>query len=134
MNAAVIPEPIAQLQLQLDQIRSTQPRGKKLPDSVWQAAVSYDGQGYWLAQKRLSRGKFVWWPEGSGAAKPLEAYEAQFLMAVGDVSRSGEARALGFRAHDSHSMRFPILSLTFILGWRVLPPARRPEPAFGRTE
>jgi hypothetical protein len=39
MSAAVIPEAIAQLQRQLDQIRSTQPRGKKLPDSVWQAAV-----------------------------------------------------------------------------------------------
>jgi transposase len=48
--------------------------------------LSYDGQGYWLAQKRLSRGKFVWWPEGS-RAKPLEAYEAQLLMAAGDVSR-----------------------------------------------
>jgi hypothetical protein len=39
MSTTVIPEPIAQLQRQLDQIRSTQPRGKKLPDSVWQAAV-----------------------------------------------------------------------------------------------
>jgi len=39
MNTSVIPEPIAQLQRQLDQIRSTQARGKKLPDSVWQAAV-----------------------------------------------------------------------------------------------
>jgi hypothetical protein len=39
MSAAVIPEPIAQLQLQLDEIRSTRPRGKRLPDSVWQAAV-----------------------------------------------------------------------------------------------
>jgi hypothetical protein len=39
MSTAVIPEPIAQLQLQLDEIRSTQPRGKRLPDSVWQAAV-----------------------------------------------------------------------------------------------
>jgi hypothetical protein len=39
MSAAVIPEAIAQVQLQLDQIRSSQPRGKKLPDSVWQAAV-----------------------------------------------------------------------------------------------
>jgi hypothetical protein len=39
MSAAVIPEPIAQLQLQLEQIRSTQPRVRKLPDSVWQAAV-----------------------------------------------------------------------------------------------
>jgi hypothetical protein len=33
--------------------------------------LSYDGQGYWLAQKRLSRGRFVWWPEGSGAAKSV---------------------------------------------------------------
>jgi hypothetical protein len=39
MTTAVIPESIAQLQLQLEQIRSTQPRGKRLPDSVWQAAV-----------------------------------------------------------------------------------------------
>lgn len=39
MSTAVTPEPIAQLQHQLDQIRSTQPRGRKLPESVWQAAV-----------------------------------------------------------------------------------------------
>jgi hypothetical protein len=39
MSAAVIPELIAQLQLQLNEIRSTRPRGRKLPDSVWQAAV-----------------------------------------------------------------------------------------------
>jgi len=49
--------------------------------------LSYDGQGYWLAQKRLSKGRFVWWPEAGGATKPLEAYEAQLLMAAGDVSR-----------------------------------------------
>jgi len=49
--------------------------------------LAYDGQGYWLAQKRLSKGKFVWWPESEAAAKPLEAYEAQLLMAAGDVSR-----------------------------------------------
>jgi hypothetical protein len=29
----------------------------------------------------------VWWPEGSGPAKSLEAYEVQLLMAAGDVSR-----------------------------------------------
>lgn len=52
--------------------------------------LTYDGQGYWLAQKRLSQGRFVWWPapEAAGhAAKPLEAYEAQLLFAAGDVSR-----------------------------------------------
>jgi hypothetical protein len=46
----------------------------------------YDGQGNWLAQKRLSRGRFLWWPESAGPGKPLEAYEAQLLMAAGDVS------------------------------------------------
>ena len=25
----------------------------------------YDGQGFWLAQKRLSKGRFVWWPSGN---------------------------------------------------------------------
>jgi transposase len=49
--------------------------------------LAYDGQGYWLAQKRLSKGRFVWWPEAATPAKPLEAYEAQLLMAGGDVSR-----------------------------------------------
>ena len=48
--------------------------------------LSYDGQGYWLAQKRLSKGRFVWWPDASGATKSLEAYEAQLLMAAGDLS------------------------------------------------
>jgi hypothetical protein len=33
------PEPIVQLQRQLDQFRSTQPRRSKLPESLWQAAV-----------------------------------------------------------------------------------------------
>src|SRR5258708_39275463 len=39
MSTTGIPEPIAQLQRQLDQFRSTQPRGRRLPDSMWQAAV-----------------------------------------------------------------------------------------------
>ena len=34
-----IPEPIVQLQRQLDQFRSTQPKRTKLPESLWQAAV-----------------------------------------------------------------------------------------------
>ena len=49
--------------------------------------LTYDGQGYWLAQKRLSQGRFAWWPEAEGVAKPLEAYEVQLLLAAGDVSR-----------------------------------------------
>src|SRR5713226_7028233 len=39
MRSAPIPEPVAQLQRQLDQFRSTQSRRTKLPESLWQAAV-----------------------------------------------------------------------------------------------
>ena len=49
--------------------------------------LTYDGQGYWLAQKRLSKGTFVRWPEGIGFTKRLEAYETQLLLAAGDISR-----------------------------------------------
>jgi hypothetical protein len=30
---------------------------------------------------------FQWWPAATGASKTLEAYEAQLLLAAGDVSR-----------------------------------------------
>ena len=26
--------------------------------------LMYDGQGFWLCQKRLSKGRFRWWPQG----------------------------------------------------------------------
>jgi hypothetical protein len=38
-SAAPIPEAITQLQRQLEQLRSTQPARKRLPESLWQAAV-----------------------------------------------------------------------------------------------
>lgn len=40
----------------------------------------YDGQGFWLAQKRLSQGRFRWWPVGRRAwegARTLEAHQLQ---------------------------------------------------------
>lgn len=49
--------------------------------------LTYDGQGYWLLQKRLSKGRFRWWPEADKPTTRLESYEAQLLLAAGDVSR-----------------------------------------------
>jgi transposase len=46
----------------------------------------YDGQGFWLCQKRLSRGRFRWWPGSRGATKTLEAHELQVLVSGGDPS------------------------------------------------
>ena len=34
--------------------------------------LTYDGQGYWLLQKRLSKGRFRWWPEADQPAKRLD--------------------------------------------------------------
>ena len=45
----------------------------------------YDSQGFWLCQKRLSAGRFRFWPEGAGeTTKTLEAHELQVLLAGGD--------------------------------------------------
>ena len=46
--------------------------------------LAYDGQGFWLAQKRLSKGRFVWWPSGKEPARRLEAHQAQLLIAAGN--------------------------------------------------
>ena len=43
----------------------------------------YDGQGYWLAQKRLSKGRFKWWVKGETTCQ-LEAHQAQLLLAGGN--------------------------------------------------
>ena len=44
----------------------------------------YDGQGFWLAQKRLSKGRFGWWPSSRQAVRALEAHQAQLLLAAGN--------------------------------------------------
>lgn len=46
--------------------------------------LTYDGQGYWLATKRLSKGRFKWWPTGNDPAKLLRAHQAQLLFAAGN--------------------------------------------------
>ena len=43
----------------------------------------YDGQGFWLATKRLSKGRFRWWPQGE-TSRRLEAHQAHLLLAAGD--------------------------------------------------
>lgn len=46
--------------------------------------LAYDGQGFWLATKRLSKGRFRWWPTGNEPAKTLQAHQAQLLLAAGN--------------------------------------------------
>ena len=45
----------------------------------------YDGQGFWLCQKRLSKGRFPWWPQStSSATKTLEAHQLGVLLSGGN--------------------------------------------------
>jgi transposase len=45
----------------------------------------YDGQGFWLCHKRLSRGRFRWWPnQGTGAAQTLAAHQLHVLLSAGN--------------------------------------------------
>jgi len=54
--------------------------------------LAYDGQGFWLCQKRLSKGKFRYWPGRAGAvAHELLAHELGVLLAGGDPERTGAA-------------------------------------------
>ena len=40
----------------------------------------YDGQGFWLCQKRLSQGRFRWWPESGNSTCGVLAHELQTLI------------------------------------------------------
>jgi len=52
----------------------------------------YDGQGFWLAHKRLSAGHFRWWPaDGRAGVCRLEVHELQLLLWNGDPARAGAA-------------------------------------------
>jgi len=52
----------------------------------------YDGQGYWLCLKRLSQGRFTWWPTPTDARVPLSARELLILLWNGDPERAQMAQ------------------------------------------
>ena len=51
--------------------------------------LMYDGQGYWLCQKRLSKGRFQWWPKAEeGISRILAANQLQTLLWNGDPDKA----------------------------------------------
>jgi transposase len=53
--------------------------------------LCYDGQGFWLAHKRLSQGRFRWWPTSPAAVTVLEAHQLQRLIVAGDPAAADAA-------------------------------------------
>jgi transposase len=43
----------------------------------------YDGNGFWLCQKRFSTGKLAWWPSTAEQATALRAVELQIILQQG---------------------------------------------------
>lgn len=47
--------------------------------------LAYDGQGFWLCQKRLSQGRFRYWPRREGVIQhELLAHQLQVLLVGGN--------------------------------------------------
>lgn len=55
----------------------------------------YDGQGFWLCHKRLSQGRYRFWPAPAPGrrTRSLEAHELQVLLSAGDWAAVGAAPA-----------------------------------------
>jgi transposase len=45
-------------------------------------ALNYDGTGFWLMTKRLSKGKFLNWPKAETAISPMEAKHLRQLLSA----------------------------------------------------
>lgn len=62
-------------------------------------ALSYDGTGYWLMTKRLSRGKFTGWPTGHEALSPASARQLRLLISDGGFSPVGHPTSVPSDCH-----------------------------------
>jgi transposase len=51
----------------------------------------YDGQGFWMCHKRLSSGRFAFWPDAQTPGRTLAACELQMLLMGGDPMRANAA-------------------------------------------
>ena len=59
----------------------------------------YDGQGFWLCHKRLSEGRFRWWPsarsvtatDADAKSQALAAHQLSVLFSAGNPDRTAAA-------------------------------------------
>ena len=50
--------------------------------------LAYDGQGFWLCTKRLSQGRFHWWPTATSPSVTLWARALSILLWNGNPERA----------------------------------------------
>jgi transposase len=57
-------------------------------------ALVYDGQGFWLCHKRLSEGRFRWWPSAADLntrSRAMAAHQLSVLFSAGNPERTSAA-------------------------------------------
>lgn len=56
-------------------------------------ALVYDGQGFWVCHKRLSEGRFRWWPSArqDQASRRLAAHQLSVLLSAGNPEKTEAA-------------------------------------------
>ena len=69
-------------------------------------ALSYDGNGYWLMTKRLSRGTFQHWPRGAGALSCVSARELIRLIQCEASQSDARGHSLESRQTVQPTSRF----------------------------
>lgn len=53
--------------------------------------LTYDGQGFWIFQKRLSQGRFNGWPQSQGASVRWDPHQLHLLLWNGDPANTSAA-------------------------------------------
>jgi transposase len=53
--------------------------------------LCYDGQGFWLCQKRFSQGRLSWWPSAQQPSVGLSARELQIVLWNGNPAEAAMA-------------------------------------------
>lgn len=57
-------------------------------------ALVYDGQGFWLCHKRMSSGRFRWWPsapDNDSKTRVLAAHQLSVLFSAGNPDQTAAA-------------------------------------------
>ncbi len=54
--------------------------------------LNYDGQGFWLHQKRLSSHRFKWWPSSGDRSLIISVAQLNVLLWNGDPQRANLAQ------------------------------------------
>jgi hypothetical protein len=105
--AAPVPEPITQLQRQLEQFRSSRPARTKLPESLWQAAVELARQHGIYAVAHPLRLDYTRLKQRLGGmlSQPRKRNKPAFVELIGDGGAALPACVIEFESPGGGTMR-----------------------------